>query len=155
MAWDTTAFTAGSIPTAANFLSRITNNFKEIGDARTAWTPTLTGWTLGNGTLTGTYIEAGKLIIGTLTYTVGSTDTKSGVPTFSLPVTSSVGTGPSIGTGGLFDTSGNVRAFRFLFLTGTSTFQFTTEADTRLAPTAPWTWATGDVMWARFEYEAA
>ncbi len=154
MAWDTSTWTP-SIVTAAQMNARVRDNFKEIGDARGSYTPTLTGWTLSNGTLTGTYIEAGKLIIGTLDYTVGSSDTKSGVPTFSLPVTSISSTGPSIGTGSLFDTSATARAHRFVFLTSTTTFQFTTEADTRLSPTAPWTWATGDRMWAQFVYEAA
>lgn len=155
MAWDTTAFTAGSIPTAANFASRITGDFQEIGDARTAYTPALTGWTLGNGTLTGTYIEAGKLIIGTLSFTVGSTTTITGTPSFSLPVTSISSTGPPIGTGSLNDVSVPTRAHRFVFLTSTTTFQFTAQDDTRLSPTSPWTWATGDLMWAQFMYEAA
>jgi hypothetical protein len=101
MTWDTTAFSAGSIPTAADFNARIRDNFKELGDARPTSTPSVPGWTLADGTLSGKYIEAGKLIIGTLMYAVGVGDTKSGVPTFSLPVTSISSTGPPIGTGGL------------------------------------------------------
>ena len=149
-------FSAGAILTAAQMNSYLRDNFKAIGDARAAYTPTLTGWTKGNGTLTGAYIQVNKLVIGRLTYIVGSTDTIAGTPVFSLPVASLAGaSGPPLGTGGLYDTSAAARAYRFLFLVGASTFQFTTEADTRLSPTAPWTWATGDTMWAEFCYEAA
>ena len=157
MAWTAPrTWVAAETVTAALMNSHVRDNLKVIGDARTAYTPALTGWTLGNGTLTGFHATVGKLIIGRLTYVVGSTDTIAGTPVFSLPVASLAGaSGPPLGTGGLYDTSAAARAYRFLFLVGASTFQFTTEADTRLSPTAPWTWATGDTMWAEFCYEAA
>jgi hypothetical protein len=146
-------FTAGAILTAAQLNTYLTNNFKAIGDAWAAWTPTLSNWTLGNGTLTGAAITVGKLIIGRVTYTVGSTDTIAGNLVISLPATSGMISGIAIGQAGLFDTSTGNRAFRTVWQATATTMQFSTEADARITPTAPWTWATGDTVVASFVIE--
>lgn len=147
---------ASEVVTAGLLNTHLRDNLKALSDARVAYTPVMSGWTLVNGSLTGNYVKLDKFVVGRMTYVVGSTDTKAGIPVFTLPAASLAGaSGPPIGTGGLFDTSAAARNFRFLFLVGASTFQFTTEADTRLSPTVPWTWATGDTMWAEFCYEAA
>lgn len=157
MAWSTPATAvAGTALTASTWNATVRDNLKAIGDSWTAYTPALTGWTLVNGTLTGRAVQAGKWVSGSIVYTVGSSDTKSGAPVFSLPVASAAGAvGPAIGTAGLQDTSAGARAFRFVFNVGTSTIQCTTDADVRLSPTVPWTWATGDVFYISFSYEAA
>lgn len=57
---------------------------------RTAWTsytPAITSWTLGNGTITGAYKQIGKVVFFRGKYTIGSTDTVSTALTISLPVT--------------------------------------------------------------------
>jgi len=155
MAWTDPPRTwvAGEIPTASIFNVHVRDQLKAIGDAWTAWTPTLSGWTLGNGTLTGAKLTAGKLTIGRVTYTVGSTDTPSGNLAISLPATSAMPTGVAIGQAGLFDTSASARAFRAVWQASTTTMQFSTEADARITPTAPWTWATGDAVLATFVIE--
>jgi hypothetical protein len=152
---DPRTWVAGEILTAALLNVHLRDNLKAFSDPWTAWTPTLSGWTLGNGTLTGAKITVGKLTIGRVTYTVGSTDTPSGNLVISLPATSAMPTGVAIGQAGLNDTSASARAFRTVWQATTTTMQFSTEADARVTPTAPWTWATGDSVWASFVIETA
>jgi len=154
MAWtDPRTWVASEVVTAALLNTHVRDNLKAIGDAWAPWTPTLSGWTLGNGTLTGTKMTAGKLIIGRVNYTVGSTDTPSGNLVISLPATSGMTSGTAIGQAGLLDTSTGSRAFRTVWQASTTTMQFSTEADARITPTAPWTWATGDGLFATFVME--
>ena len=61
--------------------------------APTAFTPTVggTGWTKGNGTTSGNYKQAGKLVIAQASFVYGSTSTYGGAGVLSLstPVTGS------------------------------------------------------------------
>ncbi len=157
MAWtDPRTWVASEVVSASIMNTHVRDNFKAIGDAWASYTPTLSNWTLVNGTLTGKYLQAGKLVIGKLTYTVGSTDTKSGGPVFSLPVTKAADTGGMcIGEAFLNDISVPTRAYRRVIQSSTSAFFLAADDDTRLSPTAPWTWATGDIIVATFSYEAA
>lgn len=158
MAWTApSTWSAGATLTAAQLNTQVRDNFKAIGDAQTAYTPTLTNWTLGNGTLTGKYIEVGKFIVGSVFYTVGSTDTKSGNLVISRPVTAVSGTAgePCGGMAELFDTSGSAREFYVTARNSTTTFRFYSVSGTIATATAPWTWATGDTLQADFCYEAA
>jgi hypothetical protein len=54
-----------------------------------AWTPTTTGITVGNGTLTARYAQSGKFVNGSFIFQLGSTSaiTSAGI-SFTLPVTS-------------------------------------------------------------------
>lgn len=154
MAWTSPrTWVAAETVTASLMNTHVRDNLKAIGDAWASWTPTLSGWTLGNGTLTGVAMTAGKLVIGRVTYTVGSTDTPSGNLAISLPATSTMPTGIAIGQAGLNDTSASARAFRTVWQASSTTMQFSTEADARITPTAPWTWAAGDSVWATFVIE--
>ena len=148
---------AGEVPTAAIFNTHVRDNLKAIGDAWTSYSPTLGGWTLGNGTLTGYYLQAGKDVRGKVFYTVGSTDTKSGALTISLPVTkvTDSGLGMPLGTAVLFDTSTSTRNFQHVAQNSTTAMRFYSSAGAALTDTAPWTWATGDTLVALFMYEAA
>lgn len=51
-----------------------------------SYTPTLTGWTQGNGTLTGAYWQVKKSVFFYLVFTFGTTSSASGEPTFTVPV---------------------------------------------------------------------
>lgn len=157
MAWSTVpTFSGGAVLTAAQMNQYVRDNFNAIGDAWTSYTPTLGGWTLGNGTLVGKYSQAGKLVIGRIEYTVGSTDTKAGTLIFATPVAPNLVNGATCGRAGLFDTSAANRAFRHVFWgSASNAFFATSENDTRITPTTPWTWATGDQVFIDFEYEAA
>jgi len=150
-------WTAGEVPTAATFNTHVRDNFKAIGDAWTSYTPTLANWTLGNGTLTGNYIAAGKLIIGKISYTVGSTDTKSGQIQFSLPVTKVAdgGFGFPLGTAELYDTSAPARNIVHAVQNSATALRLCAGDGTFVSDTSPWTWATGDEINVVFQYEAA
>ena len=55
----------------------------------TAYTPTISGFTLGNGTVSGAYCQIGKTVFFHAALTIGSTTTIAAGPTFTLPVTGS------------------------------------------------------------------
>lgn len=149
-------FVAGNTLTAAQLNQYVRDNFKALGDAWTSYTPTIGGWTLSNGTLVGKYMRTDKLVIGRIEYTVGSSDTKSGTITFTTPATPNLINGATVGQCGLFDTSAPARANRFVFWGSVGDVLYlTSENDTRVTATSPWTWATGDQMMLIFEYEAA
>lgn len=154
MAWDTSTWVPG-IPNAANFNARVRDNMKVLGDPWTAYTPTLSNWTLGNGSLTGFAVQANKLIIGRINYVVGSTDTKSGTLLIGLPATPHADLAASaIGQGGIQDVSVPSRFFRHACTSGGSVY-LADGADTRVSNTVPFTFATGDIVRILFQYEAA
>lgn len=157
MAWTPPrTWVAAEIPTAATFNTHVRDNLKAIGDAWTSYTPTLSNWTLSNGTLAGYYMQAGKLVIGRIEYTVGSSDTKSGGPVFALPAaTAAAKAGLPLGRAYLFDTSAGTKNYRNVVQNGSTGVFMADDSDTRLSPTAPWTWATGDQMFLTFLYEAS
>lgn len=93
MAWtDPTTRATGFVVTAAIYNADIINNLKEIGDAWSTFTPTWgsTGVApaVGNGSIVGRWISAGKLAIFDITLTLGSTSTVGTLAyTFTLPAT--------------------------------------------------------------------
>lgn len=148
---------AGELATAAK-LNEIRDSLKAIGDAWTAYTPTLTNWTLGNGTLTGSYVQAGKLVIAKVFFTVGSTTTVSGSLVIGLPVTKVADDafGTSLqGTAMLFDTSSSTRNMRLALQNSTGSMAFHDLTGNIVNATVPWAWATGDKLNATVMYEAA
>ncbi|HKN44289.1 MAG TPA: hypothetical protein VJW23_10215 [Propionibacteriaceae bacterium] len=129
----------------------------DISGAMVAYTPTMAGWGLVNGTLTGKYMQTGKMVEFKIVYTVGSTDTFAGAPTFSLPQTAVAldsGRQP-VGTSSMFDTSAS--AYRHYFAAALSTVAVTlyNNDGSFLSPTVPWTWAVGDKIVITGTYEAA
>lgn len=158
MAWTAPrTWVAGETVTAAMLNTHLRDNLKAIGDAWASFTPTLSGgWALGNGTLTGAYSAAGKMVVGRIVYTIGSTDTKSGVIGFLLPVNAKSGTTElAVGTVGIWDTSASSRFSRVAFLASTSQIQIEDEAGARVTHLVPVTFATGDQILISFQYEAA
>lgn len=155
MAWTTpSTWSAGATLTAAQLNTQVRDNLKAIGDPWTSYSPALVNWTLGNGTLTGVYMQAGKLVWGRVAYTVGSTDTKSGNLLITLPVTKISDDGPE-GAGVAFDTSGTAYNTVVVGHSTTSRMLFYTPTAGIVTPSVPWTWATGDTLKASFFYEAA
>jgi len=95
MAWTSPrTWVAGETVTAALMNTHVRDNLKAIGDAWTAYTPSWksgaggTDIAIGNGTLTGTYMQAGKLVHFRILIVRGST-TNLGTTgyAFGLPVT--------------------------------------------------------------------
>jgi hypothetical protein len=137
----------------------ITGTGTSLG-AWTAYTPTLSVWTLGNGTITGAYCQIGKVVQFSVQITVGSTTTIGSSPTFTIPVNMS-GTNPwnvrgyfrdiSLGAAGIYDLTArpsSLSTFGGLY-TGTNGQHLSFNA------TTPFTWASGDVLLLAGTYEAA
>ena len=159
MAWNVPSiFTAVSVLTAAQ-LNQIRDSLKAIGDPWTAFTPTMTNVTLGNGTLAATYMQAGKFVQFRIKVTFGSTTAITGSPTFTLPVTA-VGTRVVGGLVLMYNSSaasGNQYKVGGAFNSNTTTLLIRDDASAVIGATAPFgeAWATGDELIITGDYEAA
>lgn len=97
MAWTTPrTWSTGELVTAAVLNTHVRDNLNAIGNPWTAYTPSWTAATtnpsLGNGTATGAYIQAGKLVVFRARIVMGSTTTYgSGQYSISLPTTAASG----------------------------------------------------------------
>lgn len=132
----------------------------KLSGSYTAYTPT---WTAsgtapakGNGTITGRYLQIGKLIHVTIAFAAGSTTTfGTGTWSFTLPVTASstINTGTAIA----FDLSATAIYGAFTRWATTTTLNFYTPAQPGgvYGPTIPFTWANGDTFTCDLVYEAA
>jgi len=130
-----------------------------------SWTASGTAPSLGNGTLTGSYKQRGKLVDFRFTLTTGSTSTYgTGIYRISLPVNAqNVNVNTIIGNGYTVDVSAGtffqivgdtgdgagVVTFRNFVSTGTFAFLGT------LLQNSPMTFATGDQILFIGSYEAA
>ena len=74
---------AGDVTDLTANLSGIDNKFNYTW---TTWSPTLTGITLGNGTLVARYIQFGKCVSFLFSFVLGSTSAITGDITFTLPI---------------------------------------------------------------------
>lgn len=129
------------------------------GGAWNAWTPTLSGGTLGNGTAAGRYIQIGKTVYMQATITWGTTSNFTGLA-INLPVTAQASVvGPQFqvmySSGGLTYYDGAVLA-----TTTAVTCQATGTAgayaqSANISNTIPFTWAAGNVVHLAGVYEAA
>lgn len=93
MAWTAPrTWVAGETVTAALLNTHLRDNLKAIGDAWTSYTPVWTAATtnpvLGNGTMGGAWMQAGKLTLFRINITAGSTTTfGTGGMRLTLPAT--------------------------------------------------------------------
>lgn len=159
MAWTSPrTWTTGETVTATILNTDHRDNLKAIGDPWTAYTPVLSNWAKGNGTLVGKYMQAGKLIHYSIKFTAGSTSTFSGNVQITLPFAVAGADGSAfafpVGQAGLVDSSGTARGYRTAISTGT-TVNLRAEDGTNVNGTVPWTWATGDIIEINGSYEAA
>ena len=148
---------AGEKPTASTLNVHIRDNLKAIGDAWGSFTPTTTNITLGNGTLAGAYMQAGKFVQFRIKLTLGSTSAITGSPTFTLPVTA-VGTRVVGGLCLMFDSSaasGSAYKVGGAFNSSTTQLLVRDDASAVLSSTSPFTWATSDELVITGDYEAA
>lgn len=131
-----------------------------------SWTPNLASVTVGNGTVTGAYTQNGRQVTGFVTCTLGSTSSVGSNPGLTLPVNchaSSVKYVP-LGSALFLDTSAGSIYHGVLHMdsSGASTaarFRSSNSSGSRLtedlmSSTVPFTWATGDVLAASFNYLA-
>lgn len=135
------------------------------GGAWQAYTPTWgstgTAPAIGNGTLSGRFVQIGKLIVFTIHWAAGSTTTfGTGQYTFTFPVTSATAPGGVVARVYSFDSSaGNFNMANALHSISTVfniqyPLTWPSGAQTSYTNTTPFTWATSDTIDISGSYEA-
>jgi hypothetical protein len=126
----------------------------------TAWTSNPANISVGNGTLTTRYQQIGKTVNAEIYFSLGSTSTVTGTPTFALPVAAKVSNYTFMGSGSFGDYAAGtypailVNYSSFVYITSilsSGTYAF----EGGVSATTPFTWAVNDTINARFTYEAA
>lgn len=146
-------FTAGQVLTAAQLNS--------IG-SYTAYTPTWSGLTVGNGTSNFAYAAVNKIVHVFGTFTFGSTSSiTASEPSMTLPLNRSVIDIPTMGTGNYAD-SGVATYLAFPISVTANTVGFfaanasgTYLKETGISATVPFTWGTGDRIMVNLIYREA
>jgi hypothetical protein len=143
-------FTAGQVLTAAEL--------NAIGTYQ-AYTPTITGVTIGNGTRVFRYTQINKFIHMYGRFTLGSTSAVSGVIAISLPVTA-VANYPSATVATIQDTgTATIPAYSLTTTTVVQVYAVnvagTYPAIVAPSATVPMTWANTDFVEVSIVYEAA
>lgn len=158
MAWPTSIITwAPGLVTSTMLNQQVRDALKAIGDPWQSYTPAFTGITVGNGTLSANYMQAGKLIGYRGSFTFGSTSSATTTIRVGLPVTANPATSylPFAGNVYLFDTSATARRYWSPVSSSGTEFLIADSNYVTANATAPWTWATGDqIAWQIF-YESA
>lgn len=152
-------FTATKVASYNSLLQALQNPF-------TAWVPTWTNLTVGNGTVTAKYRQIGKLVIVRLVIVFGSTTSISGAVSFTLPVTRAAYAGTAgvspLGMARFFDASPGAGYEGVVVTPSTTTAKlhvwqasgtYTQAVD--LSSTVPVTWTTSDEIHVQLSYEAA
>ena len=129
-----------------------------IGATSETFTPTIVGSTsgsvtIGNGTLTGTYIRLQKLVIVNYTLSWGSTTTTTavGLWLFSVPVGNAL-RGNAVGR----ITDAGATYYRVTGLaTSNKMILQATDTGSEVQNNTPMTWATNDFLTATFIYETS
>lgn len=123
------------------------------------WTASTTNPALGNGTLTGAYVQIGKTVHYRIRLRAGTTTTYgTGVYRFSLPVTAVAtfaGAGEIIGQASLLDNSASSRYARNAYTYDDTKVSLVDEAGNGVSNTVPFTWASLDNVSIVGTYEAA
>jgi len=131
--------------------------------ASTSWTPTITGLTVGNGTLSGNYVQQGKLVIARFKFTFGSTSAITSNLFSTMPVSASTNIFGGTQLGLFYMEDVGVLAVNGLIqYRGSSTVDLPASnaggvysGQTALSSTVPFIWGTGDYFTGQFIYEAA
>ena len=149
-----TQWTAGT--TSGQVLTAATLN--TIGAASETFTPTIVGngggsVTIGNGVLTGTYIQLQKLVVATYILSWGSTTTTTavGLWLFSVPVGNAL-RGNAVGR----ITDAGTTYYRVVGAASSNKMILqATDTGNEVQNNTPMTWATNDFMSATFIYETS
>jgi hypothetical protein len=149
-----TQWTAGT--TSGQVLTAATLN--TIGATSETFTPTIVGntsgsVTIGNGTLTGTYIRLQKLVVATYALTWGSTTTNTtvGLWLFSVPIGNAL-RGNAMGR--ILDAGATYYRVTGLASTNKMILQ-ATDTGSEVQTNTPMTWATNDTLSVTFVYETS
>lgn len=146
-------FSSGDVLTAADL--------NAIG-TWTTYTPSFSGLTVGNATLTFSYTQINKLVHVVGRMYLGSTSSVTSTPIMSLPVSRYTSDLECIGTGYLGDTGTGTYMMFPISTTSTTTYLFEANHTVGTAiiegvvnATTPFTWTTGDRISVNFTYRAA
>ena len=131
-----------------------------------SWTPTLVNLTLGNGTMVGAYSQVGKTVNARLLITFGSTSSMGSIPTFTFPVTASLGSAvvnTMMNSSGISSDGASANfILTNVYVNSSTTGRFVVAGAsgayaqfTNLGATVPITWTTGYFLQIAFSYEAA
>jgi hypothetical protein len=156
----------GEVVTAALLNQEIAGQFNSFFGAWSTYTPTWTATgsnpSLGNGTLTGRYLQVGRRYDVHIELTCGSTTTYgSGNYSFSLPVAAAAaGTGNRVGHAQALVTGARYGGQVVISPTASTTSPFfppnsTTSSLSQGSPSVPGTWASGNSMRMTLTYESA
>lgn len=164
MAWTTPrTWVTSEVVTAAVMNTHVRDNLSALHVPFEAWstyTPTVSGWTLGSGTVTGRYLQVGSTVHFDIKLTLSST-TVSASPIFTLPSTASsnYSTYSQIGSATFIDASPATTYGGIARLNSTTTVAAltlgTSLVHTNLSTTVPFTWANSDSVTVHGWYEAA
>jgi hypothetical protein len=126
--------------------------------AWTAYTPTFTGFVLGNGTVVARYQQIGKTVHGWFDVAFGSTSTFSAAFSVTIPVAAHASIPFGLGMGACYyqDTSASLRFSGVVgYWDSTTHGMFFLTPTATVSNTIPFTWATTDKLSGSFAYEAA
>lgn len=125
----------------------------------TSFTPTLTNWTLGNGTVVGKYQQIGKTVNLFFKFTFGSTSSLGTYPNFALPLNAANTLGQNVlinlQDAGTADNAGNVYLATNAVYPGALDTAGTYVSIAPISTTVPFTWTTNDSVTVQITYEAA
>lgn len=130
-------------------------------DVWTTYTPTFTGFTAGNATITARYKQIGKTVFVWAKVVLGSTSSVTGDFTMSLPVNNTIPYPVSMGHASIEDVGLTQRPC-FTFASSATIFTVrainvggTYAAESSFSSTVPQTWVTGDTIAVNLRYEAS
>lgn len=145
---------AGEVVSAALMNTHVRDNLLELNGTASAWTaytPTVSNITVGNGVLVGAYKQRGKSVEFRIAFTLGSTSAVGTDPNFSPPVTSVATT--QVAACVLSDASANTYAAAAYILAGTGVVP--KSATGGISASLPFVWTTNDQIQITGVYEAA
>lgn len=130
-----------------------------LGGVWNVYTPTLGGFTLGNGSTGGAYLQVGKLVIFHAYFVFGSTSAAAtAAPTLTLPVTA-ISTARQLFQAAFWDSSAgapySAYAANWSSTTVVTMYTATGEVWESCTTSTPFTWATDDAIYVSGTYEAA
>ena len=136
----------------------------QVPNAETAWTsytPTITNFTLGNGTVTARYKLIGKTLLLQCKIVFGSTSSISGSPIFYMPFSAKISN--MQGTANILIQDFGTAYYKAMSADGAGNYFYiyaesangTYVRDIGISSTVPMTWASTDYFIINGTYEAA
>ena len=118
------------------------------------WTAGTTNPSIGNGTLSGRYIQIGKLVYCQFTMRAGSTTTfGSGIWRFSYPVAPNTTYANLYQVGSIYALDNGAADYNGITQYAGATYMGLIISGNWVSATAPFTWANGDVLEVNVIYE--